>query len=240
MSIDMHRLTKAYSGGFLVSGVSFRVHPGEVVGLLGPNGAGKSVIIRILLGMEGATSGTATFDGRPYRELTAPLKTVGALRPLPKFTWGRSAETYLCRMQARGGIDRERVPAVLDEVGLTAHSQDRIGTMSTGMRQRLALAAALIGEPRYLVLDEPFSGLDPDAVAWLQRILRRLAVRGVGVLAASHQWTELAPATKRLMLIAQGRMRGIVSAEEASRAESLEQLVCSRLTANSMGWSPQR
>jgi ABC-2 type transport system ATP-binding protein len=204
--IAVEALTKRYGAVTAVEDLTFRVAPGRITGFLGPNGAGKSTTMRILLGLAPPTSGRATFDGRPYTSLRDPLRHVGAVMDATVFHPGRSGRTAL-RIAARPArIPHARVEQLLDLVGLGNAAHRRVGGYSLGMRQRLALAAALLGDPETLVLDEPATGLDPEGVHWLRGLLRRLAADGRTVLVSSHLLAELAQTVDDVVVINRGRL----------------------------------
>jgi len=205
-TIAMESLTKRYGGVTAVDDLTFRVTPGRITGFLGPNGAGKSTTMRILLGLAPPTSGRATIDGRPYAELRDPLRHVGAVMDPNVFHPGRSGRASL-RIVARPARIRDaRVEELLDLVGLATAAHRRVGGYSLGMRQRLALATALLGDPETLVLDEPATGLDPEGVHWLRGLLRRLAGEGRTVFVSSHLLAELAQTVDDLVVINRGRL----------------------------------
>jgi len=224
-TIAVEALTKRYGPVTAVDDLSFTVAPGRVTGFLGPNGAGKSTTLRMLLGLARPTAGTATIDGRPYRELRDPLRRVGALMHPDVFHPGRSGRAALRLVARPAGIGSTRVEEVLDLVDLGGAARRRVRGYSTGMRQRLALAAALLGDPRVLILDEPTSGLDPEGVHWLRGLLRRLAAEGRTVLVSSHQLAELAQTIddviviNRGRLVASGPMADLLGRTEASSLE---------------------
>jgi ABC-2 type transport system ATP-binding protein len=226
-TIAVEALTKRYGTITAVDDLTFRLAPGRITGFLGPNGAGKSTTIRVLLGLARPTSGRATINGRPYAELRDPLRQVGALLDPNVFHPGRSGRAAL-RIAARPArIPGQRVEEVLGLTGLTSAAHRHVGGYSLGMRQRLALAAALLGDPQTLVLDEPASGLDPEGVAWLRGLLRGLADQGRTIFVSSHQLAELAQTADDVVIINQGRliaagpMAGLL---ERSQASSLEDL----------------
>ena len=190
-AIEVRRLTKRYGARTAVEDVSFAVRRGRVVGLLGPNGAGKSTTLRMLVGLSTPTSGEALIDGRPFARLAQPSAHIGVHMDGFGFEAGITARRHLDIARIAVGAPRSRVDEVLAEVGLAAHAGRRVKAFSTGMMQRLGLAAALIGSPRTLVLDEPANGLDPDGIRWLRRHLREFADAGGTVLISSHQLAEL-------------------------------------------------
>jgi ABC-2 type transport system ATP-binding protein len=204
--IEIAHLTKRYGARAAVDDISFTVPPGRVTGFLGPNGAGKSTTLRILLGLDRSDSGTALIDGRPYRKLRYPLHTVGALLdgagPVPE----RRAIDHLAWIAQSNRIPRQRVSEVLDVVGLGGVAKRQVQKLSLGMGQRLGLAAALLGDPEILVLDEPVNGLDPDGIRWVRSFLRDYAARGRTVLLSSHLMTEMADTAHEVVVILRGRI----------------------------------
>jgi ABC-2 type transport system ATP-binding protein len=205
-TIAVEALTKRYGTITAVDGLTFRLAPGRITGFLGPNGAGKSTTIRVLLGLARPTSGRATINGRPYAELHDPLRHVGALIDPNVFHPGRSGRMAL-RIAARPArIPGPRVEEVLHLTGLASAAHRRTGGYSLGMRQRLALAAALLGDPQILILDEPAGGLDPEGVAWLRGLLRGFADEGRTVFVSSHLLAELAQTADDVVIINQGRL----------------------------------
>ena len=205
-TIAVEALTKRYGTVTAVDDLTFKLTPGRITGFLGPNGAGKSTTIRLLLGLAQPDSGRATINGRPYAELRDPLRHVGALLDPNVFHPGRSGRTAL-RIAARPArIPGQRVEQVLHLTGLGSAAHRRAGGYSQGMRQRLALAAALLGDPETLVLDEPANGLDPEGVHWLRGLLRGLAGQGRTVLVSSHLLAELAQTVDDVVIINHGRL----------------------------------
>jgi ABC-2 type transport system ATP-binding protein len=205
--IEVEGLSKHFGSVRAVSDLSFQVAPGRITGFLGPNGAGKTTTLRILLGLVEASSGSATIGGRRYRKIPRPLNEVGAVLESTSFHPARRARDHL-RMVARGGrIERARVGAVLEIVGLSEVAKRRVGGFSMGMRQRLGLATALLGDPRVLILDEPANGLDPQGIAWLRELLRFLANEGRTVLVSSHLLAEMAQTIDDVVIIAEGQLR---------------------------------
>jgi ABC-2 type transport system ATP-binding protein len=204
-AIEISELTKRYGPTLAVDKLSFKVEQGRIVGFLGPNGAGKTTTLRALLGLISPTAGATTVQGRPFGELEDPVRTVGAVLDGGMLHPGRSGRNHL-RMLARGsGIDRARVDELLELVGLTEAADRRAGGYSLGMRQRLGLAAALLGDPAVLVLDEPANGLDPQGIRWLRDFLRSLAAEGRAVLVSSHVLAEVAQTADEVVVIARGR-----------------------------------
>lgn len=204
--IVAEHLTKRYGAKTAVEDLSFTVRPGVVTGFLGPNGAGKSTTMRMLVGLDEPTSGRITLDGRPYRTLRDPLRHVGILLDAKAVHRGRSAYAHLLSIAQTHGIPRRRVDEVLELVGLTSVARKRAGGFSLGMGQRLGIAAALLGDPDVLVLDEPVNGLDPDGVLWVRRMLADLAAAGRTVFLSSHLMSELSLIADDLVVIGQGRL----------------------------------
>jgi ABC-2 type transport system ATP-binding protein len=204
--IDVVGLTKQFGGTVAVDDLSFSVQPGVVTGFLGPNGAGKTTTLRCLLGLISPTAGSATIDGRPYRDLEDPIRTVGAALESSSFHPGRSARAHLRWMALAAGIDPARCDQLLAQVGLTEVGDKRVGGFSLGMRQRLGLAQALLGDPRVLILDEPANGLDPAGIAWLRGFLRALAAEGRTVLVSSHVLGEVQQTVDQVVVITRGRL----------------------------------
>jgi len=189
-----------------VQGVDLDVADGEIVGFLGPNGAGKTTTMRVVLGLAAPTDGAATILGRPYSALDQPLARVGAMLESTGFHPGRTGRDHLRIAAKAGGIGRERIDAVLDQVAMREYADRRVGGYSSGMRQRLGLATALLGDPEVLVLDEPGNGLDPAGVAWLRGFLRAFADAGRSVFVSSHLLAEMAQTVDRLVVIDRGRL----------------------------------
>lgn len=204
--VEVRALTKRYGSIAAVSDASFTAQPGRVTGFLGPNGAGKTTTLRVLLGLARATSGTATFGGTAYGRLDDPARTVGASLSSDVFHPGRSGRDHLRVLQVAAGLEAERVDAVLQRVGMTDAADRRVGGYSLGMRQRLGLAAALLGDPGVLVLDEPINGLDPAGITWIRVFLRELAAEGRTILLSSHVLSEVAQTVDDVVVIARGRI----------------------------------
>ena len=205
-TIEIHNLTKHYGAITAVDDLSFEVAGGRVTGFLGRNGSGKSTTMRMMLGLAAPTSGTATFSGRGYAELTDPVRQVGAAIDANVFHPGRSGEQHLKVMATAAGIPHRRVGEVLAAVDLESAAGRRVGGYSMGMRQRLALAGALLGDPPVLLLDEPLNGLDPDGIAWVRVTMRRLAAEGRTVLLSSHLLAEVATTVDDVVIIERGRL----------------------------------
>ena len=204
--ITIDHLTKRYGTVTAIGDLSFEVGPGRVTGFLGPNGAGKTTTLRILLGLAAPTSGTATISGVRYRDLPHPARTVGAALDNDCFHPGRTAIEHLKTLATAAGISRSRPDQVLDMVGLTEATRRRVGGFSLGMRQRLTLAAALLGDPGVLIMDEPLNGLDPDGIRWMRDLLGHLAGEGRTVLVSSHLLAEAAQTVQDVVVINRGRL----------------------------------
>jgi len=204
--VSVQGLTKRFGAVTAVRDLTFEV-PAGVTGFLGPNGAGKTTTLRMLLGLVQPTAGTATIGGRRYADLPHPRRVVGALLEASGFHPGRSAREHLIILARYGGIGVERVDPVLDEVGLGADAGRRVGGYSLGMRQRLGLAAALLGNPEVLLLDEPGNGLDPAGMSWLRGLLRDLAGQGRTVIISSHVLAEVAQTVDRVVIVNAGTLR---------------------------------
>ncbi|MBC9714887.1 ATP-binding cassette domain-containing protein [Streptomyces sp. TRM66268-LWL] len=205
-SIEVAALTKEYGSTRAVDGITFTVAPGRVTGFLGPNGAGKSTTMRLVLGLDRPTSGTATIGGRTYASLTDPLRQVGALLDAQNAHASRTGRNHLRALAVSNGLAPGRVDEVLEETGLTSAAKRRIKTYSLGMRQRLGIAAALLGDPPVIMLDEPSNGLDPEGIIWIRELLRRLAREGRTVLVSSHLMNETASFADHLVVLGRGRL----------------------------------
>ncbi|MGF1426305.1 ABC transporter ATP-binding protein [Kitasatospora sp. LaBMicrA B282] len=224
--IEAHDLTKRYGRKTAVDGLTFTVRPGHVTGFLGPNGAGKSTTLRLLLGLHAPTSGTATVSGRPFLHHPRGLRHVGALLDASEVHGGRTARAHLTALAQSNRIPRSRVGEVLTEVGLAGAAGRRIGGFSLGMRQRLGIASALLGDPPVLLFDEPFNGLDPEGVLWVRTLFRRLAAEGRTVFVSSHLMSEMESTADRLIVIGRGELIADASiAEFAARAGGSRVLV---------------
>jgi ABC-2 type transport system ATP-binding protein len=206
LRIDVTGLSKRFGAVLALDDLSFSVEPGVVTGFLGPNGAGKTTTLRCLLGLVAPSAGTATIDGRPYRDLEHPLATVGASLEAASFHPGRSARAHLQVMALAAGLPMSRADELLAQVALTEYGDRRVGGYSLGMRQRLALAQALLGDPPVLLLDEPANGLDPAGIAWLRSFLRALAAEGRTVLISSHVLPEVQQTVDQVVVVARGRL----------------------------------
>jgi len=204
--IEVRRLTKRFGDKVAVDDLSFIVEPGRVTGFLGPNGAGKSTTMRCILGLDRPQSGSATIEGRLYRDLPDPLRTVGALLEAKSVHGGRTARNHLLFLAQSQGLPIRRVDEMLDMVGLTQVAGKRAGGFSLGMSQRLGIAAALLGDPRVLLLDEPVNGLDPEGVLWIRNLMKQLAAEGRTILVSSHLMNEMAVTADYLIVIGRGRL----------------------------------
>jgi ABC-2 type transport system ATP-binding protein len=205
-TVEVTGLSKHFGAVLAVDDLSFSVEPGRVTGFLGPNGAGKTTTLRCLLGLVAPTSGTATIGGSTYHDLAHPMRVVGSALEATGFHPGRTATNHLRVLARAGGLDEHRVPEVLDLVGLADSATRTVGGFSLGMRQRLQLAAALLGDPGVLVLDEPANGLDPEGIAWLRSFLRYLAGQGRTVLVSSHVLSEVEQTVDDVVIISRGSL----------------------------------
>ena len=217
-SIEARGLTNRFGGTLAVDDLSFEVYPGHVTGFLGPNGAGKSTTLRMILGLDRPTAGTALVNGRPFTEHERPLFEVGALLDPKAFHPGRSARGHLRSLALANGIGGERVEEVLDIVGLAGVGARRVGGFSLGMGQRLGIASALLGDPGILILDEPVNGLDPDGILWIRNLLRSLASEGRTVLVSSHLMSEMALTADQLIIVGKGALLADDSVENVVQA----------------------
>lgn len=223
LPIEVTGLNRSFGPVHAVDDVSFGVRRGRVTGFLGANGAGKSTTLRILLGLMRSDSGSALVNGLAYRDLEAPSRTIGAVLDLSCAHPGMSARGHLRTYAAMGGVPGDRVDEVLDEVGAREYADRRVGTYSTGMRQRLALATALLGDPEMLILDEPTNGLDPAGIAWLRTFVRTYAANGGTVLLSSHALGEVQQAIDDVVLIDCGKVvRSGPLSDLLATADSLE------------------
>jgi ABC-2 type transport system ATP-binding protein len=221
--IEARGLTKRFGSRLAVDALSFDVRPGRVTGFLGPNGSGKSTTMRLILGLDHPDAGHAAIGGRRYRDLGWPLREVGALLEARAWHPGRTARSHLAALAASNGIGRRRVDEVLGMVGLTEVASQRAGKFSLGMAQRLGIAAALLGDPPVLLLDEPVNGLDPAGIHWIRDLLRNLAAQGRAVFVSSHLISEMALMAEHVVVIGQGRLLADAPvADLAGRAPSLE------------------
>lgn len=204
--IEVNGLTKRYGAATAVKDLTFTVRPGEVTGFLGPNGAGKTTTLRMLLGLVEPTAGTAILQGRPFHDHPRGLRHVGALLDAGDVHGGRTARAHLAMLARSNSIPRARVDELLQDVGLAGAARRRIGGFSLGMRQRLGIATALLGDPPVLLFDEPLNGLDPEGVLWVRGLFRRLAAEGRTVFVSSHLMTEMEHTADRLVVIGRGEL----------------------------------
>ncbi|MDQ0662288.1 ABC-2 type transport system ATP-binding protein [Arthrobacter ulcerisalmonis] len=221
--IEANGLTKVYGAKTAVAGVSFTVRAGQVTGFLGPNGAGKSTTMRMIMGLDRPTSGSVTVNGLPYVQHKAPLREVGALLDAKAVHTSRSAYNHLLAMAATHSIPKARVHEVIEMTGLDTVARKKAGGFSLGMGQRLGIAAALLGDPQTLILDEPVNGLDPEGVVWVRNLVRYLAGQGRTVFLSSHLMSEMAQTADHLIVIGRGRViadapiRDIITGKGQSR-----------------------
>lgn len=204
--IELEGLTKRYGEKVAVNNLSFTVRPGIVTGFLGPNGAGKSTTMRMILGLDHPTAGDVRIDGKHYQQLKDPLTYIGALLEAKAWHGGRSAYNHLLCLAQSNGIPKQRVSEVLETVGLTAVAKKKTKGFSMGMGQRLGIAAALLGDPRILMFDEPVNGLDPEGIHWIRTLMKSLAAQGRTVFVSSHLMSEMALTADHLVVIGQGRL----------------------------------
>jgi ABC-2 type transport system ATP-binding protein len=223
--IEARNLSKRYGRKLAVDNLSCTIAPGRVTGFLGPNGAGKSTTLRLLLGLDKPDSGHATIGGRPYRDLALPLRTVGALLEAQAVHKGRSAYNHLLCLAQTQGLPPRRVDEVIGLTGLSTVARKRAGGFSLGMGQRLGIAAALLGDPQVLLLDEPVNGLDPEGVLWIRNLMKQLAAEGRTVLISSHLMNEMAVTADHLIVIGQGRLLADCSTREFIERHSTYQVL---------------
>jgi ABC-2 type transport system ATP-binding protein len=237
-TIEVAGLRKRFGHAVALDGLSFTVTPGEVTGFVGPNGAGKSTTMRVILGLDAADAGSALIGGRPYRSLRHPLNHVGALLDAGALQPSRTGRNHLLWLAHSQGLTATRVDEVIELVGLQTAARRKAGGYSLGMRQRLGIAAALLGDPPVLMLDEPFNGLDPEGIVWMRGLLRSLAAEGRAVLVSSHLMSELQDTAGHLVVIGRGRLvadvgvadllaaasRGRVTLRTAARSEAMTAL----------------
>jgi ABC-2 type transport system ATP-binding protein len=215
--IEVSELQKSYGRTVAVKNLNFTVRPGHVTGFLGPNGAGKSTTLRLILGLNTPTSGTATIDGRPFRDHQLGLRHVGALLDAGDVHGGRTAVAHLTALARSNRIPRARVDEVLEDAGLADAAQRRIGGFSLGMKQRLGIAAALLGDPPVLMFDEPLNGLDPKGVRWVRELFRRLADEGRTIFVSSHLMAEMEHSADQLIVIRGGELIAAESMTDFAR-----------------------
>jgi ABC-2 type transport system ATP-binding protein len=224
--IEVNELTRRYGGKTAVDHLSFTVRPGQVTGFLGPNGAGKTTTLRMILGLDAPTGGTATVSGVPFHDHPRGLRHVGALLDADQVHGGRTAAAHLSALARSNGISPRRVDEVLHEVGLAEAATRRIGGFSLGMKQRLGIATALLGDPPVLMFDEAVNGMDPEGVLWMRRLLRRLAAEGRTVFLSSHLMSEMENTADQLVVIGRGRLIAAESVRDfAARSTRLSIVV---------------
>src|ERR1700761_4624327 len=212
--IELDHVTKRDGERGTVDDLTFQVKPGIVTGFLGPNGAGKSTTMRMILGLDTPTSGHVTVNGKSYRDLTAPLHEIGAMLEARAVHTGRSAYNHLLALAKTHGIARGRVTEVIELVGLAEVAHERVGGFSLGMGQRLGIAAALLGDPSTVILDEPANGLDPEGILWIRNLLTSLAAAGKTVFLSSHLMSEMAQTAEHLIVLGRGRLIADTSVSE--------------------------
>jgi ABC-2 type transport system ATP-binding protein len=233
-TIEVAGLRKRFGAAQALDGMSFSVAPGQVTGFVGPNGAGKSTTMRIILGLDAADEGTALVGGQPYRTLRRPLSHVGALLDATALQPSRSGRHHLLWLAHSQGLGRSRADEVLELTGLTPVGRRRAGGYSLGMRQRLGIAAALLGDPPVLMMDEPFNGMDPEGIVWMRGFLRSLAAQGRAVLVSSHLMSELQDTADHLVVAGRGRViadAGVAELIEAASGDRVELRTAARTEA---------
>ena len=223
-------MSKRYGATLAVDGLTFTVRPGRVTGFLGANGAGKSTTMRMILGLDRPTTGEILIGGRPYQELERPLLRVGALLEADAAHPARSAYHHLLWLARSNGIPERRIREVLELTGLAAVARRRVGTFSLGMRQRLGIAAALLGDPPVLLLDEPVNGLDPEGIRWIRTLMRDMAAQGRTVFVSSHLMSEMAQTADHLIVIGGGRLLADTGMAEFTAASGSLEEAFMRLT----------
>jgi ABC-2 type transport system ATP-binding protein len=223
--IEAFGLSKRYGAKLAVDDLSFTVRPGTVTGFLGPNGSGKSTTMRLLLGLDRPSAGSARVNGQDYTQMSAPLCEVGALLEARAIHTGRSARNHLLALAATNGIPKRRVDEVIGLVGLESVASKRAGGFSLGMGQRLGIASALLGDPHTLILDEPVNGLDPEGILWIRTLMKRLAAEGRTVFVSSHLMSEMALTASHLIVVGQGRLIADSSVEELTRTSSRDRVL---------------
>lgn len=225
LSLTVNGLTKKFGSVLAVDDLTFTVSPGKVTGFMGPNGAGKTTTMRALLGLVAPTAGTALVNNQKYEDLRQPMFTVGSHLDPQDFNPGHTGTAHMRIVAAGGGTDAKRIPELLELVGLTGAANRRVGGYSLGMRQRLGLASALLGDPQILILDEPANGLDPEGITWLRHFLRAFAEEGKIVFLSSHLLTEVQQVATDVIIINDGRLVASGSVEELERAAGARVMV---------------
>ena len=248
-TIEVNGLRKRFGPTVALDGLSFKVEPGSVTGFVGPNGAGKSTTLRVILGLDAVDEGSALVGGEPYPSLRHPLRQVGSLLDAGALQPSRSARNHLLWLAHSQGLGARRVDEVIEQAGLDAVARRKAGGFSLGMRQRLGLAAAMLGDPAVLILDEPFNGMDPEGIVWMREFLRSLAAEGRAVLVSSHLMSELEDAATHLVVIGRGKLiadtsvadlisaasAGRVALRTAARAEAMSALAEAGATVAATG-----
>jgi len=219
-TIEVNALRKRFGATVALDGLSFKVQPGSVTGFVGPNGAGKSTTLRVILGLDAVDEGSALIGGQPYADLPHPLRHVGSLLDAAAFQPSRSARNHLLWLAHSQGLSARRVDDVIEQAGLDGVARRKAGGFSLGMRQRLGLSAAMLGDPAVLVLDEPFNGMDPEGIVWMREFLRALAAEGRAVLVSSHLMSELEDVATHLVVIGRGKLIADSSVAELIAAAS--------------------
>ena len=219
-TIEVNSLRKRFGPAVALDGMSFTVRPGQVTGFVGPNGAGKSTTMRVILGLDAAEEGTALIGGQPYRSLRHPLSHVGSLLDAAALQPSRTARNHLLWLAHSQGLGTRRVDAVIGQAGLDTAARRKAGGYSLGMRQRLGIAAALLGDPPVLMFDEPFNGMDPEGIVWMRGFLRALAAEGRAVLVSSHLMSELQDSADHLVVVGRGKVIADTSVRELIAAAS--------------------
>jgi ABC-2 type transport system ATP-binding protein len=223
-TIEVTGLRKRFGPALALDGMTFTVAPGQVTGFVGPNGAGKSTTMRVILGLDAADAGTATVGGRPYASLRHPLNQVGSLLDAGALQPSRSARNHLLWLAHSQGLGVRRADEVIEQAGLGSAARRRAGGYSLGMRQRLGIAAALLGDPPVLMFDEPFNGMDPEGIVWMRGFLRSLAAQGRAVLVSSHLMSELQDTADHLVVVGRGRVIADASVAELIAAASADRV----------------
>jgi ABC-2 type transport system ATP-binding protein len=218
--IEVNALRKRFGTTLALDGLSFTVEPGSVTGFVGPNGAGKSTTLRVILALDAVDEGSALVGGKPYASLVHPLRHVGSLLDAAALQPSRSARNHLLWMARSQGLGAGRVDEVIEQAGLDGVARRKAGGFSLGMRQRLGLAAAMLGDPAVLILDEPFNGMDPEGIVWMREFLRSLAAEGRAVLVSSHLMSELEDAATHIVVIGRGKLIADTSVAELIAAAS--------------------
>jgi ABC-2 type transport system ATP-binding protein len=233
-TIEVARLRKRFGATQALDGMTFTVLPGQVTGFVGPNGAGKSTTMRVILGLDAADEGTALISGQPYAALRHPLSQVGALLDASALQASRKARNHLLWLAHSQGLSSSRVDDVIEQVGLASAAKRKAGGYSLGMRQRLGIAAALLGDPPVVLMDEPFNGMDPEGIVWMRTFLRSLAAQGRAVLVSSHLMSELQDAADHLVVVGRGKViadQSVASLIAAASGDRVELRTTSRTQA---------